>query len=95
MSNPSFAFIVLLALCMPSHITPIFNLVYKIKYDAHFLFIPCFNQIHLIGFYFVTRCFNIFTRIKTRVLSQTLKLIPDEGPLLETSNLFGSLIGSE
>ena len=28
-------------------------------------------QIHLIGFYFVTCCFNIFTCIKTRVLSPT------------------------
>ncbi len=29
-SSPTFVFIVLLALCMPSHITPIFNPVYKI-----------------------------------------------------------------
>ena len=30
-----------------------------------------FDQIYLIGFYFVTCCFNIFTCIKTRVLSPT------------------------
>ncbi len=29
-SNPTFVFVVLLALCLPSHITPIFNPVYKI-----------------------------------------------------------------
>ncbi len=41
-------------------------------------------------FLFVTCCFNIFTCIKTRVLSPTPPptLIPDEGPLLETSNVF-------
>ena len=60
-SNPTFVFIVLLALFMPSHITPI----------AFCFFIPCFDQILLIGFYFVTCCFNIFTCIKTRVLSPT------------------------
>ncbi len=70
--NPTCVFIVLLALlCMHSHITRIFNLVYKIEYDLYFLFIPCFDQIHLIGFYFVTCCFNIFTCIKTCVLSPT------------------------
>ncbi len=35
-----------------------------------FLCIPCFDQIHLIGFYFVTCCFNIFTCIKTHTNSR-------------------------
>ena len=86
-SNPIFVFIVLLALCMPFHITPIFNPVYKA-----FLFIPCFDQIHLIGFYFVTCCFNIFICIKTRVLSLTPHTNSRRSAaLLETSNLFVSL----
>ena len=46
------------------------------------LFTLCFDEIHLIVFYFVTWCFCIKTRV---VFPDPPPLTPDEGPSLETS----------
>ena len=49
------------------------------------LFTLCFDEIHLIGFYFVTWCFCINSYKNTRGFPRPPLLTPDEGPSLKTS----------
>ena len=58
------------------------------------LFLLCFDEIHLIGFYFVTWCFCINSYKNTRGFSLT-PTAPDEGPSLETSTFPCIVSGSE
>ena len=49
------------------------------------LFTLCFDEIHLIGFYFVTWCFCINLYKNMRGFPRPQLLTPDEGPSLEAS----------
>ena len=59
------------------------------------LFTLCFDEIHLIGFHFVTWCFCINSYKNTRGFPRPPLLTSDEGPSLETSIFSFIVSGSE